>query len=264
MALYVSEAGPEDAPSILFLHGGGMSGWMWDKIVGLMSDYHCLVPDMPDHGQSRGEGPFSHKDSARHIAEAIRTRVHGGKAHVVGVSLGAQVLLQLLSDYPEVVDHAVVNSPEIRQVPGSGWFLAPALFDPTVKLTIPLARNRTFARLQASSYHLPDDMFEAYFDDTRQTSGETLARILRQNMTFVLPEKLKDVRVPVLVIAGGKEYKLMKDSVKDVVAVMPNARGYIVKGVGHTFSFEKPELYASLVKDWIHDRPLPENELIKL
>lgn len=241
-----------------------MGGWMWEKVAGLLSDYHCLIPDMPDHGRSRREGPFSHKDTARHIAEVVSARAHGGKAHVVGVSLGAQVALELMADFPERVDHAVVNSPEIRRIPGSGLFLSPALFDPMVKLTVPLARSRSYARIQAKTYHLPADLFEAYFEDTSQTTGEALARILRQNMTFDLPEKLKDTRAPALVIAGSKEYDLMKGSVKDAVAVLPNSRGYLVKGVGHTFCFEKPELYATLVRSWISDRQLPESELIRL
>ncbi|WP_424357349.1 alpha/beta fold hydrolase [Methanocella sp. MCL-LM] len=264
MTLYMTEAGPADAPSVLFLHGGGMSGWMWDNILRLMQDYHCIVPDLPDHGGSRGESPFAHEKAAALIAETIKARAHGGKAHVVGVSLGAQVLLELLAAFPEVVDHAVVNSPELRPVPGSGLMLHPLLFDPTVKLTIPLARNKSFARLQARSYHLPEDMFEAYFEDTRQTRGEVLARILRANMTYKLPAALKEVNVPVLALVGGKEYGMMKASARDVAATLPNGRGYVVPGVGHTFSFEKPELYARLVRDWINDRPLPENELVKL
>lgn len=264
MALYVRETGPEGAPSVVFLHGGGMSGWMWDRVGSLMRDYHCIIPDMPGHGMSRSESPFTHKGAAASIAEVIKTRANGGKAHVVGVSLGAQVLLKLLADFPLTVDHAVVNSPEIRQVPGSRWFLSPGLFEPTVKMTIPLARNKRFARLQARSYHLPDDMFEAYFEDTKQTTGEALARILRQNMTFELPRELKKVTAPVLVVAGDHEYGLMKESAKDVVAMLPNARGYLVKGVGHSFCFEKPELYARLVQDWISDGQLHESELVKL
>lgn len=264
MALYVCESGPADAPSVVFLHGGGMSGWMWDRVIELMQDYHCIVPDLPDHGRSRSESPFSHEKAAAQVAEIIKARAHGGKAHVIGVSLGAQVLLELLATFPEVVRHAVVNSPELRPVPGSGLFLHPLLFDPTVKLTIPLARNKTFARLQARSYHLPEDMFEAYFDDTRQTRGDVLARILRENMTFKLPAGVKEVNVPVLAIVGGNEYGMMKASARDIVAALPSARGYIVPGVGHTFSFEKPDFYARLVRDWINDRPLPEKELIKV
>jgi pimeloyl-ACP methyl ester carboxylesterase len=107
-------------------------------------------------------------------------------------------------------------------------------------------------------------MFEPYFEDTRQTDGTTLARILRLNMTFRLPDNLKNAGAPSLVIVGQQEYGLMKGSAGDVVKALPNAQGYIVKGVGHTFSIQKPELYASLIMDWIGDRPLPESELLKL
>ena len=46
--LYFESFGPPNAPSIVFLHGGGVAGWMWRKqIEALKSAYHCLAPDLP-------------------------------------------------------------------------------------------------------------------------------------------------------------------------------------------------------------------------
>ena len=52
--------GPEKAPTILFLHGGGISGWMWhNQVEALSADYRCIVPDLPEHGKSINEGILS-------------------------------------------------------------------------------------------------------------------------------------------------------------------------------------------------------------
>ena len=50
-ALYVHEAGDSGAPPIVFLHGGGLSGRMWQPQLATLTDFHCLAPDLPEHGR---------------------------------------------------------------------------------------------------------------------------------------------------------------------------------------------------------------------
>ncbi len=69
-----------------------------------------MVPDLPGHGDSVDIRLTSIEDAANRVAELIREKAHGGKAHVVGLSLGAQVAVYLLAQSPELVDHAVVSS----------------------------------------------------------------------------------------------------------------------------------------------------------
>ncbi len=107
MSLFYEEYGPSTAPTIVFLHGGGVSGWMWrPQIDHFKEDYHCLVPDLPEQGKSTDGTPFSIQNSAEQIAELIKNHAHDGKAHVVGLSAGAQVVVALLHHTPECVDRA--------------------------------------------------------------------------------------------------------------------------------------------------------------
>src|SRR5579863_3294566 len=109
--LSVRECGPATTPTICFLHGGGVSGWMWrPQVESLQDTYHCLIPDMPEHGQSATIRPFTIADTAHRIAALICERAHGGRAHVIGLSEGAQVAVQILGSSPEVVDHAIISS----------------------------------------------------------------------------------------------------------------------------------------------------------
>ena len=48
MALYIQETGSVTTPTIVFLHGGGGAGWMWQPQIDQLSDFHCLVPDLPE------------------------------------------------------------------------------------------------------------------------------------------------------------------------------------------------------------------------
>ena len=83
-------------------------------------EYHLLVPDLPEHGQSADVKPMTLQNAAAQVAELIRTRAHGGRAHVVGLSLGAQTTIELLSQSPELIDHAIASGPLMRPLPGIG------------------------------------------------------------------------------------------------------------------------------------------------
>src|SRR6266704_2967826 len=96
MALYLREAGPADAPCIIFLHGLWVSSAMWQpQIERLSPEYHCLAPDLPEHGQSTDIGLLTLENTSRVLANLIREQTPHGRAHVVGLSLGGSVALGL-------------------------------------------------------------------------------------------------------------------------------------------------------------------------
>jgi pimeloyl-ACP methyl ester carboxylesterase len=73
MALYLREAGPADAPCIVFLHGLWLSSAMWQpQIERLSNAYHCLAPDLPEHGKSTDIGLLTLENTSRVIANLIR------------------------------------------------------------------------------------------------------------------------------------------------------------------------------------------------
>jgi hypothetical protein len=49
----------------------------------------------------------------------------------------------------------------------------------------------------------------------------------------------------------------MLNSAKDLVAAIPNSKSYAVSGVGHSFNFDAPELYSSIIHGWITDKEIP-------
>lgn len=258
MSLFVKESGSKDAPAIVFIHGGGISGWMWDHCVAQLKDYHCLVPDLPEHGNSSGIGPITIEDCARKVAELIRAKAPGGRAHVVGHSLGGQILVKLLATEPGVIDHAVVSSALLRPLP------LPGLTSLVARASLPLARGRYFQKLQAQSYHIPAEDFETYYRDSLKITSRALGRILYENSAFRLPAGFPGVTVPTLALAGQKELKVVHDSVRDLTSAIPNSRGYLITDADHGYIFKEPEKFAGIVRAWISDKPLPDGTLIAI
>ena len=83
--LFTLERGDPSSPAIIFLHGGGLSGKSWQPVIERLPDFFCLAPDLPEQGRSQ-DIAFSLEGSARHVAEIIRAKAGGRRAHLVGLA----------------------------------------------------------------------------------------------------------------------------------------------------------------------------------
>jgi len=252
MPLHIAEYGPAEAPSILFLHGGGVGGWSWQpQIEAFQGDYHLLVPDLPEHGQSLDVAPFSITDAAARMAELIHKRAHGCHAHLVGLSLGSQVGVALLAVAGRLVDRALLSGTSLRPIPGAG------LIEPTLWLYAPLKNIPYLIRLNQQSLGVPAAYSAEFAQDTRRATTRALANILTANMAFREPPGLTRLKNPTLVLVGEKEPSLMRRSARQLAASMPGATAYMVRGVIHNWPLAAPDLFNRTLRAWLTDQPLP-------
>ena len=263
--LYIEETGNPSNSTIVFLHGGGGAGWMWQpQVEALKNDYHLLVPDLPEHGRSADIKPFTIADSVTYVAELIRTRAHGGKAHVVGLSEGAQIAVALLAAAPELVDHAVISSALVRKMFGMNWFGA-GFWAAMYRSIEPLNKYVWWMLLNMRSNGIPDRFLPEMRETYKSLTADAFAHIIVENQKFRLPAGLEKVTAPTLVVGGRKEYKIMRQSIKDVTAAIPGARGYLVSHTKkmsiseeHNWNMTAPELFTRTVRAWLEGQPLPE------
>jgi pimeloyl-ACP methyl ester carboxylesterase len=89
--LHVYESGAVGAPVLLFLHGSPLSGRMWLPQLEVLAEFHCLAPDLPEHGLSQAVRPFSMDDCVRRLGSLVREAAPGGRTYVVGLSFGGVV-----------------------------------------------------------------------------------------------------------------------------------------------------------------------------
>ena len=251
MALFVHETGPTEAPAIVFLHGVGVSGWMWNRQIAALPEYRCLNVDLPGHGRSNQVPWRSLADTADQIAYLIADLVPRRRAHVVGLSLGGQVVLVLLERSPEVVDHALVSGVTAAPMPNRSW-LRPQLW-----LTSAVMKRGWFARQQAKSLGFGPSEQAALAASLEAMSMEAYRRIMEEVVDYMAPAALGKVPVPTLVTAGGNESQIILDAVEAIPRLMPNAQGCLAPGLNHGWNVEAPDLFTAMIRAWITDAPLP-------
>lgn len=238
---------------------------MWRPQVEQLGDFHCLVPDLPEQGQSKDEGPFSIAGSAHLIAELIQARAHGGRAHVVGLSEGAQITVALLSLAPERVQSAVVSSALLRPIPGAG-LLTPGVIRWSYRwFAAPLKNSEWWIRLNMKyAAGVPEPYYPAFRQSFQELTEEGFTDLMVENQRFRLPAGLGAVQVPTLVVCGQNEYAAMRQSARDLAAALPNAQAYEVAHAKrmslaeeHNWNLTAPDLFNHMLRAWLTGQPLP-------
>ena len=253
MGLFVRESGPVGAPAIVFLHGAYTSGWSWEPVVERMQQYRCLVPDLPHYGKSFEEGPFEMGRAAAAVAELIRSRVDTGRAHVVGLSLGAQVGVQLLATEPKLVDRAVLCGTIINRVP----------FVPLTRRLLALPARNAMYRWMVGRYRnawhsmVPSAHIDDYREDVRLITSGQLAHVIMASAGFTLPEELHKSDSPTLFLAGAKEMPVVRRWAAALAQQMPNGVDRVATGMPHEWHTRYPDLFARTVDSWFTDSALP-------
>ena len=260
MSLYIKETGKNNDETIIFLHGDGIAGWIWDEQVECFSDYHCIIPDLPGHGKSAEVKPSTVQSAADMIIDIIKNRAKNGKAHLVGLSLGAQIIVQILSTAPEVVNHALISGAIVRNSQPTESFLE--LLDNLIALYLP-DKNKTIRIMSyVRSYNIPRNLRSKFKESTYVIEPYSLDKILRETILFKMPDNLEHADVPVLVMTGEKDYRIVNESALNLLNVLPNSKGAIALKVGHLWNIENPDLFNNVLRSWLKDTNL-SNVLIR-
>ena len=251
MSLYVEETGTAGAPSIVFMHGIAASGWMWAMQTAALADFHCLNVDLPGHGKSNRVPWVSLAATADQVAAVIEARATNGRAHLVGLSLGAHVALALLEHHAVLADRVVISGITAEPWPNRA-FLGPQLW-----LTTGLLKQRWYVKMQAKALGLSPGMQAAFVENLEAMSMDTYRRIYTEAADYSVPPSLRHVTTPTLITAGGNETRIITQAVDAVTQLMPNAQGRLAPGRGHGWNVEAPDLFNAMVRAWITGVPLP-------
>jgi pimeloyl-ACP methyl ester carboxylesterase len=254
MGLFARESGPAEAPTIVFLHGAEHSGQSWQSVVEKLPQYHCLFPDLPQHGESVQEGPFDIDRAASAVAELIRSRLGTHRAHLVGYSLGAQVGAQLLATERGLIDRAVLCGTVINTLPGV-WLTRLVLgafagISRSFEISQSIQEKARF--VGDRSAEVDDDP-----DRVRLMSAEQLSEIVLASAGFTLPEGLDKSDSPTLFLTGAREFPFVHQSATALRRRIPNGVEGVARGMDHSWPLRYPGIFARTVDSWISGTALP-------
>lgn len=248
-----AEFNPDAARTIILIHGAFSSHLEWDLVWPHLSNYHILAPDLPSHGAKSESYPFSVPLASHLIRDLIQAKAHNGIAHIVGLSLGAQVAVHLISHFPECVSDSFVTGFgfNLDEKTLKSWSLPYSIW---MINRMEWAQPRSLVRWLMDGADLPRP----------DLSKVTLKRI-RQIFNAEGVRWPKPWPARTLVVAAGKRGLLPTNDNADQARELaeigrklnPETKAVTNAVIRHPWSRQVPVLFAECVVKWIEGEELP-------
>lgn len=239
------ETNNKDLPTIILLHGGGLSNWSLQNIVNqLQTNFHVVTPIIDGHGDNGEEEFISISDSAAKLTSYIDTRCNGKVFAIGGLSIGAQIVTEILSQRQDIAEYSIIESALVYPIKG-----ITAITIPIYKLCYGLLKKRWFSKMQAKTLCVSPDNFEQYYQDSIKISRKSLINISLSNGNYDLKSSISNTKSKVLIIVGEKEIGIMKKSAQRLHDAIRGSELYIAPKMKHgEISLMYPQKYVELIK----------------
>jgi 3-oxoadipate enol-lactonase len=229
---------------------------MWDDVVPLLADaFRIIRYDARGFGESSRppDGPFARWDDLFAVMDAAGV----DRAHLVGVSQGAETALDAALVNPGRVDHLVLVGAgmrgwNFRDELGERWQAEVAAWE---RGDLDGCAEESMRTWVDGPHRSPDEVDPA----VRRRAWEMQRRAIdleNDDAQADAPdpppaERLRDVRAPTLVAVGKLDQPDMVAIADKLAAEVPGARHAVLPGVAHLPPMERPAEFAALVRGFL-------------
>jgi 2-succinyl-6-hydroxy-2,4-cyclohexadiene-1-carboxylate synthase len=248
--------------NVLWLHGYTMDGTIWDGLWERLPEWRHLGIDLPGHGGSRS---LQEGDDLHSLAEKLgNDALVRGVRHLVGLSFGSLVTLEIAACFPDSFDRIVLAAPTFGGAPidpaaqrlnqemirlfkakGAGpWMTSLWMTSPTNIFT-GAARHPAFW-LQ----------LEGLVNRHRwlELAGGQMQRLtaLHHNQ-----KRLACIQADVLVLVGEDDMPAFRRAAQILARWLPRCRVHYMAEAGHLCLLEQPDSAARLIAAHLRNEALP-------
>lgn len=254
ISLYYEDQGA--GPPVLLLHGLGESTFTWHEVVPRLAERHRVIAlDLKGFGRSdkpAGEA-YGAEDQAALVAQFL-VAMDLDAVSVVGHSFGGTVALKT------ALEPTIVGTPRIRRVAVIG---APALPRSTAlhldlvkmpglpdmvasALSPELMARILLSEAMGGTADLSEETVEGYAAPYREPEAmhaflATARSIVKERDAKAAAERLKQLRLPVLVVWCRKDPIVPLRAGRKLAATLPSATLRIIDGCHHLPQHERPD-----------------------
>ena len=244
--MLVKEYGKSNKDIIILLHGGGLSWWNYEEVSEILkSNYHVILPILDGHSGSDRDFT-SIENNANEIIEYIDNNYNGNVKLIGGLSLGAQILLDILSKRDNICEYAIIESALVCPMK-----MTNRLIELLINMSYGLINKKWFSKLQFKSLKIKKELFDKYYIDSSNITKNNMISFLEANSNYYL-KNIKTNKSKSIVIVGSKERSIMIKSAKRIHDELINSELEILSGYYHgDLSINHPNEYAEKVNKLI-------------
>jgi len=234
---YLTAGDSAAAPSILLIHGSGVSAGAWvNQLRGSLTAFRVAAIDLPGHGKSDPIPRASVEEYAETVAEFLEA-LGSGPVLVVGHSLGGAIAIALAAQRPHAVTGLVLlaSCAKLPWVDSSWGRLLPYVPGPLWKtFFISTAQKLLFAR------GVPGHAVSLGMQELRSCRAETILKDLQAAKAMDLTQQATGLDVPTLILCGSQDRLTPPALSADLKGLIPGSRLSLIEEAGHMLLLEVP------------------------
>jgi 3-oxoadipate enol-lactonase len=245
LKIHYLDPNPTGAPVVLLLHGLGATGESWGLQTPALSaaGFRVIAPDARSFGRSSYPGG-SHtiQDMAADML-GVLDALEITTAHVVGISMGGTLALQLALDAPRRVRKLVLANTfaSLRPAKLSVWLFL--LLRLVMVHTVGVEAQARFAVQRI----FPDPQDEALramlLAEICQADPWGYRATMRALGRFNVTRRLRELRCPTLVVTASADNVVPPPNQFVLARQIPGAEQMVIEGAGHAVTATHPAVF---------------------
>jgi pimeloyl-ACP methyl ester carboxylesterase len=233
---------------LVVIHGGGCDARTWlDNIAVLADKYTVYAPDLPGYGGSQPmEGHYYVPELAQFIEDFTR-QLGLEKFYLVGHSLGGGIALNFALLFPEKIRKLVLISSLCLGREVAFWlrlFTIPTMVKLLGKLLTAVTRD--VKRVMA--YLNPASLIMEMTPAAVMIGGSVTTW---HSQTLVLEKRLPEVKMPTLLVWGGRDPVVPVMQAYRASKVIPDCRIEVFKKRGHNVHREALQEFSAILERFL-------------
>ncbi|WP_342384272.1 alpha/beta fold hydrolase [Agrococcus sp. KRD186] len=264
----VFEYGPEDGPTIVFVHGFRGDHHGLEPVAAHLPGFRVIVPDLPGFGSSDAL-PHATIDAyaawLRAFVAAQAPAADGQRPAVLGHSFGSIVVAHAAAEGLEADRIILVNPIATPALAGGnrlgsllalGYYRAAAALPERAGLAVlgapPIVRGMSVFMAKTRDRQLLrwiHDQHDRYF--SRYTSRQSVLEAFDASIRHTVGEVAAQITQPVQLIAADRDDITPLAHQHRLRALFPDARLAVLTGVGHLVHYEQPAQAARVIRRFL-------------
>lgn len=242
---HLIEAGPVDAPPLLYLHGAFMGNLWLDFHQSLAQHFHLFAPDIPGFGLTKRPDWMRDMSDYTLFLRDLLNALKLEQTNVVGYSLGGWLAAELAVWYPERIQKLVLSNAAGLRIKG---LPIRDIFAMSAKQWA----EATFEEISLAMPYLPESFEDIDYLATNYRERTTLAA-LAWNPSYdpKLERRLKAVSCPTLIVWGESDRIIPPDYADAYQRSLPHSLTVKIPGTGHVPLIEQEQTWSRVISDFL-------------
>lgn len=229
--------------TLLFIHGAGGNMLALKALASQLTEYKCVLVDLPGHNLSEGNAFSNVEDYANVMEKFIQSEKNiGDNITCVGHSMGGCISLTLgLRNIPEIKKLVILNSGANLEI------------DSNFMQKVKNGKIDKMYLFKAGGSYFHPRTYGFFLSSFKQmiTSQNVMVTDFTCATSFDARDKVKEITLPTLIMTGEKEILAIPEYSKYLNSQIKGSKLVIMKGLSHLMPIIAPEKLAVELRSFL-------------